>query len=587
MRFAKALLVLLAAPLIGVIAANHLLDGYPLPFPDGGAADILEYCTARADLARPGWTSACREVLRVALLRDASLASAFMGVLVLIGFAAAAAWAGTDRVRITRVFPPLVVVSLVIAVVLVVSHGIIATATAWLIDGSQMGPLFFMIAVPVTLGVVIGVIGLTRALASLLGREEHAVLGQALSPDAQPRLFAFVRDIADALGARPPDQVIVGLEPNFFVTSARVRLIGEGSTFSGETLYMSLPLMRIFTRDEIRAVIGHELGHFRGQDTYYSLRFAPVYAGLSHGVAAMGAGQDLMHLARLPARVLLRYMIDVFHRNVSTIGRSREFEADRIATSVAPPLALATSLLKIGLYANAWHALLERVVARMAERKAVHNLSSLFASIVRYDVDEARLPDALAAVAGQTVAHPTDSHPSTAARIERAGIDIAGIDHDLLRPGGSGSIDLVADPLVIEEKLTVVQQQYFVAMGVQVPQAPDPAADQSGTLLAALGAHMVLADGVVDPAEIDHAELIGMRMSATFDVIEFREFCHYPTTIPTVDHLLEAARDVSGEAKRAVFDYLETIAMADRDTSPEERALLATVRRAFGDAWRA
>jgi Zn-dependent protease with chaperone function len=105
--------------------------------------------------------------------------------------------------------------------------------------------------------------------------------------DAQPQLWSFVREIASHLGATPPSNIVIGLAPNFYVTSADVTVYPERRKQLNETLYLSLPLMRILSRQELTAVIGHELGHFKGDDTKFSLKFYPIYAGTTQALAAL------------------------------------------------------------------------------------------------------------------------------------------------------------------------------------------------------------------------------------------------------------------------------------------------------------
>jgi uncharacterized tellurite resistance protein B-like protein len=352
---------------------------------------------------------------------------------------------------------------------------------------------------------------------------------------------------------------------------------------SGETLYISLALARIFTKDEVKAVIGHELGHFRGKDTYYSLKFSPVYAGLSHAVFAM-QGQDRNSgagsIATLPALVVLNYMIEVFHSNVSTISRDREYEADKAAAEISAPINLATALLKLSLYADAWNDLQHRVIDRLAERKGTVNLSRLFSSIVRFDVNRESIPEFIGSIGDKAVTHPTDSHPPTATRIESVGVDIGAIDQNLLLAPHESSIDLFENANSIEEELTELQQQYYVAIGAVV--VPDEGGGEfAATLIAAFGAHMILADGHIDDAEIDGAESIGLSLTKRFDNIDLREYCHYPESLPSVDDLLEASAELPTEAKQLIIDYLKKISEADSDVSAEEVALLQRVSNSF------
>ena len=123
-------------------------------------------------------------------------------------------------------------------------------------------------------------------------KQTHSVLGKKLDLQNHPKIFTLIKEISETLGARNPEHVVVGLEPNFYVTSADVNVMGENSILKGETLYLSLPLARILTLEEIKAIIGHELGHFRGEDTYYSLKFSPIYSGLTHAVTAMNIDEN-------------------------------------------------------------------------------------------------------------------------------------------------------------------------------------------------------------------------------------------------------------------------------------------------------
>ncbi|MFD2022059.1 M48 family metalloprotease [Pseudocitrobacter faecalis] len=49
----------------------------------------------------------------------------------------------------------------------------------------------------------------------------------------------------------------------------------KGERLTGNTLYLPLTYLSLLNEAEIAAVVGHELGHFTGEDTQYSLRFAP------------------------------------------------------------------------------------------------------------------------------------------------------------------------------------------------------------------------------------------------------------------------------------------------------------------------
>ncbi len=583
MGFIKALALLVAIPIFGFLVSNWVLSDLNKEITNtGGDYTVEQLCAPEVLSQAPDLKPMCNEVAPILWMKTGSIFSAIAAILLLLSFSLFASIAGKSRTKIARIFPPLVSVTLIILAALVVVQGAILTYGAYIAESYAIERVHFFLIGAIGLGALVGGLSLISSSFKLASKQTHSVLGKKLDSKNHPKLFALIKEISETLGSRNPKHVVVGFEPNFYVTSADVNIIGDNSTLKGETLYLSLPLARILTLEEIKGIIGHELGHFRGADTYYSLKFAPVYSGLSHAVTAIGGDETeggAASIATLPAFSVLSYIIDVFHTNVSSISREREFEADKAASEVADPQALASSLLKIGLYAGAWNDLEGKAVERMREGKFTRNLSLLFSSVVKYDVNEESIPKIIDSIAQQTISHPTDSHPPTATRIAELGLSIDDIEQSLLIMPDNTCVDLFQNPMDIEEELTTLQQQYFVALGVQVPDQSN--SDIGATILAAFGAQMVIADGKVEAEEIDEAESIGITLSSDFDYIEFREYCLYPDSIPSVGDLLEASKEISDEGKKMIFDYLEKIAGSDDDVSPDEKQLLIQVSKSF------
>lgn len=583
MGFIKALMLLVAIPVFGFLVSNWVLSDLNKEIASsGGDYTVSQLCTPEVLSQAADLKPMCDEIAPILWMKTGSIISAIIAILLLLSFSLFASIAGKSRTRIAKIFPPLVSITLFILAGLVVLQGVILTYGAYVAESYAIQRVHFFLIGAIGLGALVGGLSLISSSFKLAKKQTHSVLGKKLDSSKHPNLFALIKEISEKLGARNPEHVVVGLEPNFYVTSADVNVIGGDTTLKGETLYLSLPLARILTLEEIKGIIGHELGHFRGADTYYSLKFAPVYSGLSHAVTAMGSDEtegSAASIATLPAFSVLSYIMDVFHTNVSSINREREFEADKAASEVADPKALASSLLKIGLYSSAWNDLEGKIIERMREGKITRNLSQLFSSIVKYDVNEESIPKVIDSIAKQTISHPTDSHPPTATRITELGLNIDDIEHDLLTMPDSTCVDLFQNPIEIEEELTTLQQQYFVALGVQIPEENN--SNVGATILAAFGAQIVVADGKVEPEEIDEAESIGISLSSDFDYIEFREYCLYPDSIPSIDDLLEASKDIAVEGKTMIFEYLEKIASSDNDVSPDEEQLLGRVKTSF------
>ncbi len=221
--------------------------------------------------------------------------------------------------------------------------------------------LAFMVAI----GAVLGVYRLIQAARHAVERAHVNVVGKVLEDGGHARLREAVSEVAGAIGAETPHRVVAGLDPNFFVTEADITCL-DGQ-LQGRTLYVSLPLSRILTASELKAIIGHELGHFKGQDTQFSQRFYPIYAGAHRSLVGLAqSGGGARSVAILPAFYLLALFLESFATAEATISRERELAADAEAARAAGVDAAASALVKVHAYAPAWMAVVEACARRSA-----------------------------------------------------------------------------------------------------------------------------------------------------------------------------------------------------------------------------
>ncbi len=251
------------------------------------------------------------------------------------------------------------------------------------------------------------------------------LLGIPLAEAAAPGLFALMRHLARDQEAAAPETVVAGAVAGFFVTSYPQALLASGAVIRGRTLHVSLPHLAVLSRMETRVILAHELAHFSGEDTAYSMQFQPVYAALQHSTAAVAgrAGSTAIVDRMLrPASSLSGYVLDRFDRAVKHWSRLRELEADRSALATEQPDALATSLLRTAVVSEIVEAQLRDMAENPAGAPADFVEQTLHIAAQQGFIEPGRhLSD--------RQPHPTDTHPPTAQRIEVAGIVV---DDDLL-----------------------------------------------------------------------------------------------------------------------------------------------------------
>lgn len=407
----------------------------------------LSAACAEAELAD---TAPCVGHVRAGYFLWASLAAALLGVGLLGGIVAARRWAGSDRDRLLTVFRPFLHLSLLgVVVIVLLQAGLVFFA---LVLAGVRGS--FIIALP------IGAIWVAWALWKTVTRVEQEpvtqVLGVRVPEETSQALWEEVWSVADAVQTAPPSALVVGLDANFFVIEAPVKCLD--AELHERTLYLSLPLSRILTRGELRAIIGHELAHFKGEDTAFSVRFAPIYRGAHDALVALseGLGQGVRSLAVWPAVRVLAFFLEQFASAERTIGRFRELQADRMAARVTEAKVAGAALVKTHAFGPMWNNAETWAAKLLGENKYCANLSRAFAE----NVGPVEGSDPLAGIADEQLAHPIDTHPPLAARLQWLRVKMDSVRDEALNiTPAEPAAALIDDIEKVEERLTEAWNQ--------------------------------------------------------------------------------------------------------------------------------
>jgi Zn-dependent protease with chaperone function len=325
--------------------------------------------------------------------------------------------ARSSRTMLVLLFLPGLYMMLLILIALVALHATLLIAALYFVC-ALAGRIPVGIMAGVGLGALIGIGAMIQAAFSTVRRAETTVLGKSRKLEVGDPLRGFLEHLTKQVGTAMPDNVVVGFTPNFFVTEAKVRCLD--GLLTGRTLYLSLPLARILTQPELGAVLGHELGHFKGSDTKFSRWFYPIYCGTGQAlrglqeVAQRGGSRSF---ALLPAAFSLGYFLDRFATAESRLGRQREIAADAVGAKVTNPRACASALMKIHALAPLWTNLYGEMREMLQQRKQFINASEYWASKVALGLQ--RQPSFIAQIDTSTtdVGHPTDTHPPLGVRL--------------------------------------------------------------------------------------------------------------------------------------------------------------------------
>lgn len=466
----RMLIVLLLACPVGGTAVSALLiwraeslwqSELATAYPDTDPANRAELTLARA-CSVPDVASSMPDfctlrsydtLLGVVSVGSGALALAWLAVI----YGAGRLAIRSRRLLLHFFVPGLHLTNILVALLILASAGIVISSVPLLMNtfGGRWPVKIFLVLLLVGVGAVAGVIAVLKASFSVVQTTTASVLGKPVQESDVPALWATVREVARDCGAQPPDNVVVGLEPNFFVTEAPVR--ATAGELRGRTMFISLPLCRILRLAEVRAVLGHEMAHFVGLDTRFSRQFFPVYRGTAvalRGLAEAG-GDGAQALALMPAVGLLSYFFDSFEEAEKKISREREFVADEGGARITSREAMATALVKVHAFSAAWAGAREAMAEALQQGRMYKNASALFGDIVASNA----VPERLEGLDERRLAHPTDSHPPLAVRLAHLETTIAAVQAEALDVSlESAAISVIENFVELESALSEVEQ---------------------------------------------------------------------------------------------------------------------------------
>ncbi|MET8961520.1 M48 family metallopeptidase [Streptomyces sp. NPDC004074] len=270
------------------------------------------------------------------------------------------------------------------------------------------------------------------------GRRSSGPEGLAVTPEAQPTLWAEVREAARKACTAEPDALLLTADVNAAVTE-RARLLG---LLAGpRSLYLGVPLLTGLTAPELRAVLAHEFGHFSNQDTRLAGITMRGRAAVLHTVDAFRAHDSRAHA--VIGNLYVHYA-RFFLTATQSSARQQELAADRAAARHTGRDTTASALRRVPLLGAAHDHYIDAYATLGVPAHALPSVGEFHGGFRH--LLAARSPEALTELAGSRgTPRPTpyDSHPPMSERLALIeALPSDGATHD---PAATPALSLLHD----------------------------------------------------------------------------------------------------------------------------------------------
>ncbi|WP_328531889.1 M48 family metallopeptidase [Nocardioides sp. NBC_00368] len=367
--------------------------------------------------------------------------------------------------------------------------------------------------------------------------------GLVLTEHEQPGLWAEVRQLAATAGTRAPDEIRLVPDVNAAV-SEETSLLGLRT--GTRRMFLGVPLLQGLSRNQLHAVLAHELGHHSTTHTRLGalihrsrLAIAEVAAGLSNP------------LVKRPFRTYAR----LFFALTRPLAHAHEIDADRLSAQVAGPRTAAVTLRTLPALDAAWHIYLEQYV----EAGTHYGLrpTRFFDNFTNLMSDPERLEELsrISAAPPEAKLSAYDSHPPLTHRI---GLLEAMAAADGADPAAGDGTDKSGNATSIlrypQQSFLALEDKTFAGSGL----TPAPMAE----IVAVAGARAAAYDSETLLDAMQENEIEPATVRGALDLIASGNLDRLLDLVEVEPTSTEEADDKAGEAKRKVIARLLGAAIA-------------------------
>ncbi len=269
-----------------------------------------------------------------------------------------------------------------------------------------------VVAIALLLGCVPVLMAILGGLFAVRRVTRPQLRGLPVWPGDAPKLWQLVDELAEQVGTSAPAEIMLTTEVNAAVTD-NTRLLG---LLPGHRcLYLGIPLLAGLSLPELRALLGHELGHYAGKHTRLT---ALIYRGY---LAMDGITENLRatpHRWSTVAQRLFTGYANTYARLSYAVRRRQELEADRTAVRLAGRAAAADALRAVHALRPIWREFeADYLGPSLATGRLPADPVAAFAALIETTDCGDAFHELKAAEPQDPPRRPFDSHPGLAERL--------------------------------------------------------------------------------------------------------------------------------------------------------------------------
>jgi Zn-dependent protease with chaperone function/uncharacterized RDD family membrane protein YckC len=193
--------------------------------------------------------------------------------------------------------------------------------------------------------------------------KDNFVRGFLLNLDVESELKRYLETLSNSLKIPFPDSIVILFDAEIFVLEGSLNT-QNGKAF-GKILAIGLPVFSLLNVQELKAILFHELGHFKENDVIFFKYFKPIHFTTTELIKKIDFYINKLNKSEYRKTTLqiqkftLKIYLNLFEKKMFKYIREKEYRADSIAVNYSNHLDFSNALKKIVIYPKFFNSFLK------------------------------------------------------------------------------------------------------------------------------------------------------------------------------------------------------------------------------------